>query len=1134
MKEKGKSTGKTAIKTITQLLSSLLIAAPAKLFGVEYTVLNSDIVSIPVESLLSNKNSREFPDQGQSIYTLTVNSTIARIAETQEISSGKTNSPNCQKAKMIGSSRALIACGSNLDSYTVKDGKLSNPTTLSPTGQNIQDFTAWGEAGVAYVSLGDTQEIKVGYNTGSQTGVASFDQSTLEKKLQSLSIVSNRKDSNKVIIYQKIGNGANSNLVYGDLSTKSFKSLDISSKFADTLSGIYNLQVSKSGELFIIYKPAGGTLKLVAGTCTVSWDQDMDLTDCKAIVLPTRFIIDNVAFSISDKLNFAFFYSKDTQKISRCEAQGNNFVNCLSTEAKIHLDEGMQLQSINPELPGSGSANVVFSSQSGTSVLFNFRFKFSKLAFDQVNSQRGSKFGSNEVTGLLLNKNTYSLYSNNKNGAVTPYLTFAASDLPTTGENFFNITNNDGHNAEVSKVVKFTVLDDINSISGIMGLPNFSGFKDNNVKQLGFNRGLVYGNNLKFEIQSKKKSQKNADFQIYNFNQVDYDLSALGKEFWFTCPHHGVTLKDNKLIRFDCKENHANGGAACALNEIVSSPLPKNEKVVYVTANEFKEEDGIIIVTSGEKTSTLIYFGLLEEGVFTKNFGDMSIKKGEVFFKVTGKHYTFWVIQNNKISLWAVYNKELNAMPPAAYSTVEAKTTGDNENFCPKYIQKSPLNAARVSVLSQCEGGENRLYSFYTTNVKDIKLMGRRSLTNSKISRGSYQTCDLGDEVLAFNSKSKQLFLTSRNTGISVSNVGWGSYLDGLDGVNCIRNSQAALIRGMKGGKKIFVVVVGNRNTDQSNRIHTVSEYEGEIIRVVNAGKGIMIIIKNGDKYSFNRVHFNGPLVFFNNNGFDEGTQELQLVMSSGDKELARKDFNITTSVFKSDITVNKDEKSENATSGAFDFFNLVSVKGPIFGANVKGNNGVSLTPRLIQDGSYVKQINGSLNVPEPDRIFSDGGYYSVGIRKTNMSTLAYYYHNRDQYWYVQDLFFFSTAYDLEFSGDDYVVYALATSEGGENHLRWSVKNFEKGRVTDGIAARDVKGDRISITAIGVDRYLVVVVDDSTNNAQVYQWSVKDDGNGFTFGESKTLDVIDNSKISFLFFIFLRKILFFFSFFNCF
>lgn len=1104
---------KTNTISIKKLLATILLTSTVKTFNTVYNVLQSDIVSVPVETLFNNKNRREKPDQPQNIFTFTVNSTNARIAETREINSGMLKNGNCKTSKFIADDTIMAACGKNLDAYKIKDQNVSYESTFG--GENsgdIQDFNVV-KSTTAYTSFNDEDTIRVDFALGTPTkDFVTFDQKSLEKKFKTLNIeISQVGEFDKVLIFEKQSQNENSMILYGDLKAKAIKTLDLADQFTPKLSGIFSIQSTADSNLLISYRSSEAA-KHVTATCKIAWEDDLKLSDCKEIPAAKGFDSQHTIFSGSN----AFFVTGDNREVYRCKVVNGEFVDCLGTEAKIFLEEGMQLHSINQEKSGSDSANVVFSSNKGFSFVFNFRVKNKKLAFDQVDSNSAITFASNGINGLVVTDKTYSLYSTNKNNVVVPYLTFGGNDFPE-GKVDFEIVNNDGVNPKVTRVFTFNILTDSTKDSGIMALPNFKGFNDTNLKQLGIERSLVYGNNLKFSVEKRPKESMNEDtFSILNFNQVNYDVSALGNTFWFTCGEHGIAQKDNTLYRFDCsKDPHGGSGIKCNLNLPVSYPLPAGETVIYVTSNELAEEDGIVVVTSGTSTSTIFHFGIKTPEVFNYQFKEMSIKSGNVYFKVTGKLFTFWIMEENKIKLWSVYDKEFQAIPHEPYGEINVNNVWGSDNFCPKSVQKSPLTPIIVDVLSSCNEGDNRIFTFYTNNVTNIKLLNSRPLTYSQFSKGSYQTCSFGDEILVYNPSSKELYVSTSTAGVSYSNIDSSKYFTSIEGISCVRNSESALVLGKDSkGNKIMGVVYGNRGLAQSNRIHTVAQYQGDIQRAVKAGNGVFITVNNGGSFIFFMTYLNGPFVLFNNRDFKEGEETYSLVISNQQGEKGRGNFNISTVAFNSTVTISKkSDKSQKLEKGTFILDDLSTISGPVFQYNLSSTDKASLSNRLQIDPTYIKQINGSLNVEEPDQFYY-GNKIGVGLRMTNMSLIASYFHNYDQFWYVEDVGFYCTAYDVYIQNDEYAIYALATSEGGEYHLRYGVKNFnQKGLKTDGIAIRDINGDRVSIAPISDNKFMVAVVDDRIQTANIFLFSVEKNQDGdYVFTKAESLDPVEDGK----------------------
>ena len=207
-------------------------------------------------------------------------------------------------------------------------------------------------------------------------------------------------------------------------------------------------------------------------------------------------------------------------------------------------------------------------------------------------------------------------------------------------------------------------------------------------------------------------------------------------------------------------------------------------------------------------------------------------------FKLSGKHYAFWIRQDKQITILAVYNKELTAMRDSPFNVIDEtylKNKQTYDQFCPQQINKNPNDASFVDVHSDCDG-ENRWMTFNALNITDGLTVDQNIYINNEGDGDVQDICNTGDELLYFNTGSNTLIaqpLGNPNSKIdlSVQDAGFKT----LTGLKCIRDSNAAIVYGTDtNDKQIMSVIYGKIENDARSRYHSTVNYEGSIYGVAS------------------------------------------------------------------------------------------------------------------------------------------------------------------------------------------------------------------------------------------------------------------------------------------------------------
>lgn len=156
--------------------------------------------------------------------------------------------------------------------------------------------------------------------------------------------------------------------------------------------------------------------------------------------------------------------------------------------------------------------------------------------------------------------------------------------------------------------------------------------------------------------------------------------------------------------------------------------------MIYTTSSEFVNEKGSIAVLSDGTNSTFVFLGELYQEVYSIQRKGLALKSGDVFFKLSGKLYAFWIRQDKQITILAVYNKELTAMRDSPFNVIDEtylKNKQTFDQFCPQQITKNPGDASFVDVHSNCDG-ENRWMTFNALNITDGLTVDKNIYINNE------------------------------------------------------------------------------------------------------------------------------------------------------------------------------------------------------------------------------------------------------------------------------------------------------------------------------------------------------------------------------------------------------------------
>jgi hypothetical protein len=236
------------------------------------------------------------------------------------------------------------------------------------------------------------------------------------------------------------------------------------------------------------------------------------------------------------------------------------------------------------------------------------------------------------------------------------------------------------------------------------------------------------------------------------------------------------------------------------------------------------------------------------------------------------------------------------------------------------------------------------------------------------------------------------------------------------------------------------------------------------------------------------------------------GALQTLTVMQNG-TQVATRQVSFDFAPYDGSLTVNA-VQDQSTSAGVYDLFALAQVSGPVFNISVENPSdfdNIQLTPRMLKDTDYQPQVMGAMNIPEPSFWIKHRGRYAVGFGNNAVTTLIYYYHNYDQFWYMEDTGFLCKAVDAEIQGEDFILAAMACNEGGEFHLRAFMKSINGGSGSSFIA-HNIEASQITISRINSLTFAVAAVDIKTGIARTYVIPVQTDGNGnYWLDESQTM-----------------------------
>lgn len=1109
------------------LLAIFANAITTKKYDKQIFIKKGDRVNLNLKELFDPHHKEPKPGVPFSPLSYRVEGNVGRMTGSNEVYAGRLaeSTTNCYGAKTYYE-RVVVNCG-HLDYYVVDPlgPDMRYSSSFKRKGLKALDFdwqNTFDSLGVVsrqengrvrfdLIRVGEVKIVNGTSQIGENAKIISF--------LNSPSFIYVAYE--KTLLTDKLS-GSNV-LHYIDFldGTANTMTLTKAEGFLDDVQYLLDIQTTYMGAMYFSYLSPGTRIpSLVRCQADTSTREPpfLNFTKCMKYNTTENFNSEGT-FAVDTRLNGyekVHFYNKETNHMKLCilgtyPHDNPKLYNCQSTVKPIQLPErrvfesivmapfqGIILNFVDRELLGqSGPRDMT--------VVFNLTSESGKpLIFDQVSLNGVAALGGMNDTLFVLRNNHYSTYQMvpDKFGLI-----LTSEDFPK-GYGVISIEKYDHENPKRYRKVSVKVLNDIHSFSSLNPIPKIQNFIDKNTRQLlPISRYSFNGNNPVFKF-----SQPDLFDQLY-LNNLQINKEDLGSQIWFISPTEGVSLKDGVLASFDCHGHIGIASLTCQRSQYNSIKLQTDHKIIYASSNDFPQEEGMILASSKKKTVSFYYFGIQQEEVYRKTIQtEQQVKEGDIWFKITGKLYTFWIIQQNQIALYTAYNKELTAMPIYPSTYIKSSSIKGNTNFCPKSILNCPRHPTNVHVFSNCNG-DARIFNFNTSNPDQMKFTHQNPISSIIAPSKQIQACAIGPETIVLDQGKGILFSKDSDGEYSYSEISTQEAgFKTVSSLFCVRNQQAVVIsgKGLK-GENLVSVIHGNMHLDSRNRFHSTFKVDGDVTRVNQAGsQGLIVTTSGGNGESFYRAYLSGPFIFYQ--AVNRTSNRFTFSLMNGKEEIDSQDLFLMDQKFEQNITIER-TNTRNATTGIYEFFSLATVAGPIFNIDIQDSPEVLLTPRLLQDQQYLGANQSALNLHEPDFIIHSGKY-GVGFRTFSVSTLVYFYRNYDQFWFKQDMGVLCSAVSVTIVRNDYAIAAMSTDEGGEYHLRWFIKSFSQGS-SRGMIHKDIKVEKVEIVQIDPTHFAVLALSKKTSHTSIYILKVSngEDGNYWVSQKNQT-STIPNGKFT--------------------
>jgi len=173
-------------------------------------------------------------------------------------------------------------------------------------------------------------------------------------------------------------------------------------------------------------------------------------------------------------------------------------------------------------------------------------------------------------------------------------------------------------------------------------------------------------------------------------------------------------------------------------------------------------------------------------------------------------------------------------------------------------------------------------------------------------------------------------------------------------------------------------------------------------------------------------------------------------------------------------------------------------MKGDVSGVKVDigdlVNKTVIVTPRMIVDDGF--NATASPNVIEPERIITQKtSSHMVGFRHNGVTLEVYYYESNTKFTGRENTGFDTNVYDAVLNADEFTLVTIATNEGGQHNLRWSIKKPGE-PLNHGIIANDFEAHHLCLVEISSIRYALVAINRNSFKGQTWLLDVSQSSTG--------------------------------------
>lgn len=1112
------------------LLASTIVKAK---YDRELTMQTGDITTISLPALFGEEAGQRKASTGDSIFTYKSN--IGRISDGNRVfsSSLDNNSDRCMQSRVYGD-ELVMSCDGLIKVYSISGdtGEIQFKSQSDTNTTTALDFDWQKENNFLGVVSCDEEDTVVRFDYW--IGQQNYSRSNFKNPCNGhrLKIKAFPFGNNWMMLaygeaYSSGGGSytGSSMMTYLNLNTNKTDIWYLMEdyNFVDDVSLFLDVQTVDIGEkvdVIVSYlvsgspTPKAGYMRLTKPT---NENEELDLKDYEKgrIDLPGGIQRGRVAFNTLNKDKMSvFMYDYDSNQITRCDLSSDYKVqNCLSTTEPVRLPETQYLKSI--EAQEDSQANFIFVSINSIhmrefdqiTMIFNFRENDGALSYDLVTDISAKTATASGTRGFFFRQSSYYVYDA---VASKPYLQLSAEDFQASST--VTVTQANQANA-ISKTIRINKAGGFNTEASLEKIPDSQFYLDDNVRLLPINRGAFQANNPQFRFSNETGIE-----QLY-LNRVFFDQSKLGPigtKIWFTSSSAGISVSDDRILHaFSC-QNQAHLQLDCAKSSKLFFPLPKNFQVVQVVADDNIKQRGIVTSIVGGSKVIMVYMDTWKElyTSFSLTLPNQR-KANQVWFKLTGKSYTFWVQQGSRIDIYSSATNDLSKIGNTPSASIDVSTLNEGSTFCPRQFSKSTSDPNTVYILSQCPD-DARLYTFNVTSADNVQLVNEKLVNNVELIYEDLEICSLGSEILALNTKSSTLLSMRADDEYSYFNLttreaGYSS----IDSLQCVRGLNAVVITGkdLKMNQQ-FSVIRGSSDNNPISRYHSTTTYNGTLERVSQIeSSGMMVSVMDDQEYTFYRVFLNGPFFIYNNSVSNPDQQQgnLTLSMYSNDQKLGEQKVTITNQKFDGDIVIEQTE-SHNSTSGSYDLFNLAKITGHIFNIKVQNSSTSTITPRLTP-GSSIKASTVDYTV-QPQMIIQEGTR-AIGLTYDQETTNILVFENDLQLTERIQLNTFCEEIGASIRADSFALVIMACLQGDSVRLLSLVKSFgTEGSITQVLQTNIGDVRKIHLTQTAANYFSLVVIGRDSNIGRRFIAGVgkNPEDKGFKVFKIEEQEPIANSK----------------------